>query len=224
MFLEATARIAGELENEGFKYAKSGPHVTRRNGDLTFKVWFQSSHNNIADQLVCLWIHATVLSGKIKKWRAQQVPPVSDYSYVAGGQIGNLLSNTSWMEWDLANPIRRDSVVADAVATIQRIAIPYFSFFDQPIELRDTLVERDLPSMDIARAIEYLICFHGIEYAQRALVRFLNHRQDLLGDFWRLYREFGDAGLPPRKSSGFAFSLAYLAVQQNIGVNGVTST
>jgi hypothetical protein len=223
VFLESTARIAAELEVDGYKYAKSGPHATRRSGDFTFKIWFQSSHNNIADQLVCLWIHATVLSTRIKKWRELQTPPVSEYSYVAGGQIGNLLPKSSWMEWDLANPKRRTHVVSDATTTIQRLAFPYFSLFDRPLELRDTLVEEDLPSMDIARAIEYLICFHGIEYAQRALARFLNARSDLVSDFWRRFREFRDSGLPARKSSGFASSLAYLAVQQGIDVSDVPS-
>ncbi len=60
--------IADALAAAGFSYAKSGQTLTRKSGDLVFRISFFSSHHNIAGELVVLWINAGVASPRMKKW------------------------------------------------------------------------------------------------------------------------------------------------------------
>ncbi|HVW35971.1 MAG TPA: hypothetical protein VHB99_01660, partial [Pirellulales bacterium] len=73
VYVAACASIGSYFEESfGFKYSKSGPHARRPSGDFTFQISFQSSRNNVAGEHVALWIHGTVLSSRIKKWRKSQ--------------------------------------------------------------------------------------------------------------------------------------------------------
>jgi hypothetical protein len=157
VYLAACASIGTHLEDTfGFKYAKSGPRARRRSGDFTFEVSFQSSHNNVAGQHIVLWIHGNVWSARIQKWREQQRHLLS-FDYVAGGQLGNLKADNSWLEWELAKPRKRDETIRDSIKAIEELAIPYFAKFEDLPSLVKTLVKEELPSMSIDRAIEFLM-------------------------------------------------------------------
>lgn len=78
---------------------------------------------------------------------------------VAGGQIGNLVKPESWMEWNLASEKEREDEIADAVATIRELACPYFALFGDVAAIRARLVAEDLPSMWLASALDFLMCF-----------------------------------------------------------------
>ena len=185
VYLSACARIAEAFVPDGYRFAKSGPHLTRKAGPFAFTVSFQSSRHNIAGQHVALWIHANVKSPVLKKWRVtnQAVGRVDDFT--AGGQIGNLIANHSWMEWELANRDEREMQIADAVETIRKIVIPYFELFEQTTQLCDHLQDHDLPGMDIWGAFDFVACFSSLPAARRTAVRFLERHTALV----REYRE-----------------------------------
>ena len=54
-YLSACAEIASHLEADGFRYARSGPHCTRRAGDWQQRIAFHSSHHNVAQESSCGW-------------------------------------------------------------------------------------------------------------------------------------------------------------------------
>src|SRR5438034_4241270 len=56
VFQDACAAIAQALQPDGFRYAKSGPHLTRKAGDFTHRISFQSSAHNVRGEYVALWI------------------------------------------------------------------------------------------------------------------------------------------------------------------------
>ena len=204
----ACAGIAEALSPHGFRYAKSGPHSSGKDGEFTYGICFQSSHRNLADTHVALWIHAKVLSRRLRRWPASQ--PTSLYSgdFVAGGQIGNLMKEHKWMNWNVSDPVDRQSVVDDAAATVRNIALPYFRQFDDIPALSTVLQQEEVPSMEIGRAIDFLMCYVGRAAASKAMHRFLATRPDLRPQYFDKLKELQRKGLNAVKGGGFAHQLA----------------
>lgn len=117
VILRACATVADKLRDDGFSFIKSGPKLKRVHNGRVFSIWFQSDRNNIAGVRAAVWIHAGVQN-------AREAP------FIAGGQIGNLVPDRTWMEWDFADEAARDSEIDDAVATIRRIVLPFFAEFE----------------------------------------------------------------------------------------------
>jgi hypothetical protein len=116
VILSAIQAIAGHLEEDGFSFVKSGPKLKRVHGDHILSILFQSDRNNIAGRRAAVWIHAGVQNK-------------GSATFIDGGQIGNLLPQQTWMEWDFADEGSRESEILDAVAAIRRIALPFFARF-----------------------------------------------------------------------------------------------
>jgi hypothetical protein len=209
VYLAACASIGAYLdESFGFRYSKSGPHARRRSGDFTFEVSFQSDRNNVSGERVGLWIHGTVSSSRLQKWRASH-PPLHPFDYVAGGQLGNLQANHCWLDWDLADAAKRDEVIRDAIRAIEELAFPYFARFEDLPSLFELLVHEDLPAMTINRVVEFLACFADRSTARSAAASFLERRPDLVGAYRRDFEHYAERGLASQHPSGYAQQLAF---------------
>jgi hypothetical protein len=175
----ACQAIAGHFKSLGFKYRKTHPHFSRKDDLFRYKVSFQSSHHNVPGHHVQLWMHATVHSEALKAWRATRLPPNMISDYVAGGMVHRLTKH-AMVEWELANPVSRPSVIADAVAFTRSDVLPYFDQFRDVKSLIQTLSSRLIPAFDIRFAVEFALCFGDQESGQRVLDHFLKERSDLL--------------------------------------------
>jgi len=207
-YLAACTEIAETLHPLGFKFTPSGPHAQRQDEEFTYRVSFQSSRHNIAGDYVALWIHANVLSKRLKKWRVSQAHPLFISDGVAGGQIGNLVSPHSWRDWNIAGKSGA-SVLADAISTVKSIALPYFAQFADIPRVCQLLQNEELPAMGTPQAIEFLLCFADRTAADTALDRFFRSRPELLDDYHRYLLEFQSNGLPEVRRTGFAYELAF---------------
>lgn len=210
-YLAACTEIAESLSPLGFKFAHSGPHAQRKSGDFTYRVSFQSSHNNVPGQSVALWIHATVSSKRLGEWRASQPHALGVGDGVAGGQIGNLVRPQGWRNWNLVGPTRA-AVIADATSAVHSIALPYFARFADVPSLCEQLQREEIPAMDTARAIEFLLCFADRTAANAALCTFFRARPDLHPDFHIHLQAFRQSGLPKVCRTGFAYELAFVTL------------
>jgi hypothetical protein len=208
VFLSACADIAESLKPLGFKFAKSGPHALRKDGGFTYRIWFQSSHMNVVGAYVALWIHVKVLSTRLQQWRKSQPYALRTDDYVAGGQIGNLVPQHGWRNWNLADSSSRRIVITDAIQAVHGIAVPYFRQFENIPALVALLQREDLPAMHIVHALEFLLCFADVAAAERAMHRFLRSRAALLPQYHDHLREFQKAGFPAVRRTGFAYELA----------------
>ncbi len=209
VYLAACASIGAHLEESfGFKYAKSGPRARKRSGDFTLHILFQSSHHNIAGEHVNLCIHGNVQSAKIKKWREAQ-PFLQSFDYVAGGQIGNLQTDHCWLDWELANPRKREETIRSAIKAIEELALPYFAKFENLPSLFQLLVKEDMPAMTIDRVVEFLICFADQSTARLAAANFLKRRTDLIQAYRQSYAQYTEIGLDSKHPSGYAEQLAF---------------
>ncbi len=189
LFLAACTDIAGSLAPLGFKFAKSGPHAQRKAGEFAYQVSFQSSHKNVAGHYVALWIHATVSSKRLGEWRASQSHALGVGDGVAGGQIGNLVRPHGWRDWNLA-ATSRSAVIADAISAVHSIALPYFDRFTDIPTLCALLQHEELPAMQIARGIEFLLCYADVSAANLALASFFRSRPDLVADYHNHLKDF----------------------------------
>jgi hypothetical protein len=113
VILRACEMIAGQFKEDGFSFVRSGPKLKRVHRDRVFSILFQSDRNNFAGKRAAVWIHAGVQN--------------AGSDFIAGGQIGNLLPEPAWMEWDFADESARDREIDDAVAAIRRIILPFFA-------------------------------------------------------------------------------------------------
>ena len=215
VYLAGCAAVGEAFAADGYRFAPSGPHFSRRLGDLVFKVSFQSSFNNVAGEYVAMWIHAYIYSPAIKKWGAQhQMPVPSDF--VAGGQIGNLLEHPSWMKWNLANPANRQTEIGNAIKTVRDVALPFFSAFEDTSAVIERLRRGNIPSMGLLAAFGFAACFGSISIAREIAIAFLMRRPDLRDQYLEKFRTFELQGLPD-DLRGYAEVLGALSVRFQLG-------
>lgn len=220
IYLQACDTIAADLARNGFKYARSGPHLTRHDGDLVFKIQFQSSHNNVTGEYVALWLHGGVSSRRLAEWASNRDWPwdrrQERYRGVAGGQIGNLADPSAWLEWNLADPGTRAETVADALSASHEMILPYFDRFSDLDAVARSLIEGEVPSFGIEQAIPFLLCYFGKDLAEEAGRNFLVRRPDLLAAFEAAREMFGRDGLPRLHPNGYAVFLAAIATAESL--------
>jgi hypothetical protein len=158
VFLAACAEIARRFEPHGFRYAKSGPHLSRRSGEFTFELGFASSHYNVAGAHVGLTVYAGVLSNALRKWRLDQHASRDDASNrVAGGMLQNLKPGMPVATWDVEDPRWRPGVLNDVQNAIEAAALPYFDLFEDKESLVRRLEEDVVPCFYPRDAIEWLL-------------------------------------------------------------------
>lgn len=182
IYLRCCEEVAASLRQQGFSYAKSGPYCTKRDGDFKYQIAFQSSHNNVPGEHVALWMHAIVTAPRLKRWRSQQIAPLRQDDWVAGGAVHLLSGSATWLEWDVAEPQTRDEVVSDAVEFARTVILPFFQRFEQQESLIEFLAQEGMSSAFDASIVESALCFGSFEGAQRLLDSFVRARQIPLAD------------------------------------------
>jgi len=197
VYLAACQAIADALANDGFEYARSRNALRRKTSDFGFHIHFQSSHHNVAGELVKMIIHAGVTSQALKTWRAAHPCLMSMSDGVAGGQIGNLVKPESWMEWNLASVKERKDEIADAVTAIRELAYPYFARFSDVGAVRARLVAEDVPSMWLASALDFLMCFGSRDEVLALARRVFLEKEQIRERYRTSLAQYQTLGVPP---------------------------
>ena len=179
VYREGCAVIGAALEQVGFKYAKSKQRCRREKDGFGCEVAFQSSHYNVSGRHVQLWMHATVSSPKLQKWRAERLPPELASEHVAGGMVHLLGNKFALVQWELADPADREKTILDSIAFIHDEVLPYFAQFADPKALIMSLAEASIPAFDLVPSVEFAYCFGSEAHAQAVLNRFVRDRPDL---------------------------------------------
>jgi hypothetical protein len=217
VFDDACRRIAEAFEPDSYRYSKSGQHFTRSKGDFRFRVSLQSSRNNVADEFVALWIHGNVLSPTLKKWRREHRALRSDFDFVVGGQIGNLRKNTGWLEWNLADPKRRDEQIESAIEGVRKIIFPYFVIFEDLPTACQAFINDDFPASWVIDIVDFLQCFGSPGQARQGASSFLARHTDLEGAYGRALDRFTTGGIPDRMLTVHAEALAAASIIYDFG-------
>jgi hypothetical protein len=128
-YADSCAQIAATFAADGYRYAKSGPHLTKKIGVFSYRISFQSSRHNIPGQHVSLAVAANVWSKELEAWRKSQPLARRRDDWIAGGLIHLLGTGLTYVTWDVADAALRPAVITDVVAFIRSVAIPYFARF-----------------------------------------------------------------------------------------------
>lgn len=212
VFLAACAELASRFEPRGFRYAKSGPHISRRQGEFTEEVAFASSHYNVAGQHVDLTLYAGIRSKELRRWRVEHRPNDDDPSdHVAGGMLQNLGTEMPIASWELADPSSRPEVLDEIGTAIEEVALPYFALFEDGEALVRRLQLVPIPSFYALSAIEWLLARNESD-AALAHARLLLNDDRLRRQYERIRKrmESGEMELVPYV--GEAEGLAYAAL------------
>jgi hypothetical protein len=227
----ACAQIASALAQDGFKYRPTKHSLVRRDDDLTHEITFQSSFRNFtvlnhvglqrlplvgdtaAFGSVTLIAHALVHSKSFRQWRAAQKQSLGTYDLITGGQIGNLQAKPEWLEFNLASPHKRDRVIRDVIELIRTVALPYFGRFSNPREVIVGLIAGKMPwSWWEPSALEYVVCFGTPAQARELLLRYMERRPGLEGEFRERVKEYQKQGIPKAFDSTASGRLAKAAL------------
>jgi hypothetical protein len=210
VYLAACEAIARHFEDRGFRFAKSGPHMSRRSDAFRFVVSFGPSRYNAAGVTVTLVVYAHVHSATLGSWRKARNLPGDDY--LAAGNLGNLRQEHAWLDWDVGQPETRDDVIADVVAAIQSIAMPYFAHFEGEEKLVELLESGGMPGCAGLSPIEWLLATGREASAVRHGRALFATEEWLPRSYQREVKRYQAEGTDRGPYTGLAEGLAYATV------------
>jgi hypothetical protein len=165
VFQNACGEIASALEENGFKYARSVPHATKRNGPWKFIVSFQSGRIGTDFS-----IHYAVHNNDYLDWLRQFGPMTWHSGLVTAMNVGFLTPIRNWMTVDIENPTTRQATITNALATVRDFALPFFDLFADPADFARSLVTTPHPGFFYEnRAVEFVAWQLGSEDAERCM-------------------------------------------------------
>ncbi|MDF9826091.1 hypothetical protein M2447_000167 [Ereboglobus sp. PH5-10] len=183
VYLETCAAIAAAFEPRGYKFSKSGPHFTAKSRDkqFTYRISFQSSHNNIPGQHIRLLVHTSISSPVVKKWEtalwARHGRTYQGNGSIAGTQLGYLAEpgKRAWVAWELAHEHTRAAAIAEVTDRITRHALPWFAQCEDIPRLVGRIVETGVfPDCHVEDfPAELLLCFASRGQTARALASYI---------------------------------------------------
>lgn len=204
------AQVAAAFAQEGYRYAKSGPHLTKKEGAFTYQIHFQTSHHNIAGQHVMLSVAANVRCRQLAEWRKSQPAARRQGDWLAGGLIHLLGTDLAYITWDLADASLRPQTIDDVVSTLRKIVLPYFDRFKEPSRLVAQLEAADVPALGISDAVECALSFAGRTSAERILRRYVSAHPEFTMAIQEAEQKILSEGLDKFAVKTYADQVAYL--------------
>ncbi len=117
----------------------------------------------------------------------------------------------SYFEWDLADKEMRPKVIEDAIEYIRSKVIPFFSMFKDPKVALNVLEKTDIPSMEIADAVEFTLCFGSKEQAETILKRYLKENINFIPDIKKFLEDFRLNGYREFMVTQYAGQIAWMS-------------
>jgi hypothetical protein len=216
VYAESCARIAAAFAAEGFRYAKSGPHLTRKAGIFSHQISFHSSYHNIPGRHVSLSAAARVRAKKLEEWRKLQPRSWRSDDWLAGGMIHLLGTDRAYITWELADASSRPATTADIVACLGGVVLPYFARFEEPARLIAELERAHVPACQLPDAVELALCFSGPASAKKIIRRFVDSRPDLAESIREAETRVAREGAK-RHPAGYAEEVAFLRFTYGLG-------
>lgn len=226
IYTDACGEIAAAFEPAGFRFRKSKHDLVKQDGDLTFRIWFQSSFRNVliapaksgiqfsrtsldvflplkkilgeVSRLgsVSFITHISVHDAAVKRWRARLQHPVRTDDIVAGTNIGYIAPERTWLEVNLANAKVRGARIRCVTELVRAFGLPYFERFRRPDIIVAELIESGDPGMLDFMELEYAVCYGDIEAGRRVLERHLVLLPDCIDEYKKALSDYRDQGIP----------------------------
>ena len=183
VFIAAADAIGARYARDGWRYARSGPHLTKRFGRAAAKAHIGSSHNNLAGEVVLLHVAITITDKRHRDWRA--AVGLTDWEQVSARQLGNLADPHRWIEWNLADRARRPATIADIIDTIDELGMPYVQAVTAAIDADPFDAGALYGLVDPDVEAEYRVRFGDLPGAETAIRTYLSQSNDGMRDSFR---------------------------------------
>ena len=222
VFAAAAANVAQPMIADGWTFARSGPHLSRRTNNVTAKLKFGSNPHNLAEHLVGFRATVECSDHSLRAWRQSINAPLRTDGLVSSSPVGNLVDPPRWIEWNLVDPDHRDSIVVEIVELLRDVVRqrvdPLVAALAQP--------QPDLgvvqPAIHDSALVEYLVRADKFDEAARiidARTRRATHDKER---FVRLVTRFRESGLPttqlpPDSPAAFAYLVARFELPATMG-------
>lgn len=217
LFLSVAADVAALFGGQGYTYAKSGPHISRKSGSYRFEVHFGSSSHNVAGEYVALDIGAMIRSKALKEWRLQQPRRTTDSDIVVAAGLNLLMGLPAWVEWNLAKSDRADTV-SDVAQHVERHVLPWFDWFEREDELVEHLRAGSIAEFDGSKAVEWLASIDRLDIAAQHAQWWFGQDPDWLPEYRRALNHHRAGGDVQIDSGTRAASLARVIVAYELDV------
>ncbi|MDR1179190.1 MAG: hypothetical protein LBK44_01690 [Spirochaetales bacterium] len=167
VYLAACEDIANIYIPYGFKYSKSGQHLTlkQKDSEFIYKISFGSSHYNVPGKNISIDVCANVLSHKYKKWKSENRTELNLKNEIelseciCGGNIGNLRKEHKYLQWNIASLETREKEIENIIDAINKLAIPFFEHFNDVHKLKDELEHNGI-NYYFSHIIEEMVDFY----------------------------------------------------------------
>lgn len=159
VFQDAADAIGREFAEGGWRYARSGPHLSRTDRDVRFVFHFGSDTLNVSGQLVAFYVRFTIHDRGMAAWRESESLPIGRDALVARSQIGALFPNPSATQWNLAASRERVGTIADIKATIRDHGLGFAATAFDVLGQQAPATSALRPLVDDLELVEYLIRF-----------------------------------------------------------------
>jgi hypothetical protein len=158
LFLDVCTSVAAEFDASGFRFAPSGPHMSRPWNRFRFGVSFEFRRGVVS-------LYAHVQSRDLRAWRKHHGQP--DGGYLGAGQLGNLRENRGWLEWELIDTVDAPAVERSVIGAVRNIALPWFALFEDEAQLAQLLESAKVPGCEGLTPIEWMLAVDRRRSAER---------------------------------------------------------
>jgi len=171
-FFTVCDELGDKLKALGYKYAKSGPHVSRRKDGFAFKIEFMEERDYAFLNLII-----NVRSRKLKEWKEEAGVPNLNDSVIFGGVSQILLHDNPDVGWSL------EQGEGEILTIIEERIHPFFERFSDVRSLIPDVIAMRYPKWEIMGILEFLLCFGSHEDAWNAAIHFLRQHAELCYDY-----------------------------------------
>lgn len=218
VFMSMVDKVADHFTASGWRYARSGPHMSQREGDVSARMAFVSNRLNVGGELVGLWVDIHLGDRTIGRWRKEIGNPLATGNDVARRHLGHLLDPPLWLEWNLAESSIRPAAIADIVETIEGAALPWIESIRHLLDGGSPNPTSLIGHVTETSLIEYYVRAGRLDDAgavvQAAVGRSNERAQRFFAERLSEYR----AGLPGEVPAAGSALLAYAVVRFDLPV------
>ena len=213
-------RLGDSLAEAGFRFLKSGPKSRRVGPIFSHNICFQTSYSNVRGRYVALWIQINVRSQQLlASRRAHPLPGPAVDDFVAGVNLGQLMSDGGWLEFNLAQDPER--VLSQAIECIEQWVLPYFERFNDPQHLVAEILAGSATSLEPQAALECCLCFGTEQQATVCLSELLGQDPVHVQRYREYRRRYESEGMPEGRARRCSDQLARIALAYGLDPEGV---
>jgi hypothetical protein len=166
-FKVACEHVAGCMSDYGFRIFHNGglPLLQRRIEDLVEEMVLEPGPRSASGVYIPLSVRIHVSHEGMRGIRERYwVTPSAAPTKIAGGMLGQLNDPPVWVIWDVAGG---GMVLHELARWVASSSLEWLDLFEDPERLRESVLNGQVPLLDAAYALEFVMLSSGRDSARR---------------------------------------------------------